>query len=291
MPTSTPTGSPAAVQMLPGFSLEMTGRDVPALQEAGPGIPPGTRINVTFLAHEDPALRVAAARAVREHGFVPVPHVSARRLRSRAELDAFLVHLAEAGAAEQVLVVGGDPGTAQGPYEDALAVIRSGALQRHGVRGVGIGGYPEGHPAVDDDVLWSALAAKTAALREQGLEATVITQFGFDTAPVLSWLAEARRRGIDAPVRIGVPGPAGVRRLLGHARRFGVATSAGIAQKYGLSLTHLLGTAGPDRFLHDLAAGYDAEAHGPVRLHFYTFGGLGATACWVRQFGGERVAP
>ncbi|MFC6258378.1 methylenetetrahydrofolate reductase, partial [Kocuria oceani] len=94
-----------------------------------------------------------------------------------------------------------------------------------------------------------------------------------------------------APVRIGVPGPAGVRRLLGHARRFGVATSAGIAQKYGLSLTHLLGTAGPDRFLHDLAAGYDAEAHGPVRLHFYTFGGLGATACWVRQFGGERVAP
>lgn len=290
MPISTPTGSPAAVEMLTDFSLEMTGRDVPALHEAAPGIPPGTRVNVTFLGHEDPALRVAAARAVREHGFVPVPHVSARRLRSPGELDAFLAHLAEAGAAEEVLVVGGDPATPQGPYEDALAVIRSGVLQRHGVRGVGIGGYPEGHPAVDDDVLWSALAAKTAALREQGLEATVITQFGFDTAPVLSWLAEARRRGIDAPVRIGVPGPAGVRRLLGHARRFGVATSAGIAQKYGFSLTHLLGTAGPDRFLHDLAAGCDAGVHGPVRLHFYTFGGLGATAGWVRQFGGERVA-
>ncbi|MGX5359599.1 formyltetrahydrofolate deformylase [Kocuria sp. KH4] len=132
-------------------------------------------------------------------------------------------------AAEELLVVGGDPGTPQGPYEDSLAVIRSGALQRHGVRRVGIGGCPEGHPAVDDDVLWAALAARTTALREQGLEATVVTPFGLDTA-------------------------------------------------------------GPDRFLDDLAAGNDAGVHGPVRLHFYTFGRLGATACWVRRFGGERVA-
>lgn len=290
MPISTPTGSPAAVGLLTGFSLEMTGRDVPALREAAPEIPRGTRINVTFLGHEDPALRLAAARAVREHGFVPVPHISARRLRSPGELEEFLADLAEAGAAEQVLVVGGDPGAPEGPYEDSLAVIRTGMLQRHGVRGVGIGGYPEGHPAVDDDVLWSALVAKTAALREQGLEPTVITQFGFDTRPVLAWLAEARRRGVDAPVRIGVPGPAGARRLLGYARRFGVATSAGIVQKYGLSLTHLLGTAGPDRFLCDLAEGYDAGVHGPVQLHFYTFGGLGATAAWIREFGAHGAA-
>lgn len=290
MPTSTPTGSPAAVELLTDFSLEMTGRDVPALHDAAPRIPPGTRVNVTFLAHEDPAMRLAAARAVREHGFVPVPHISARRLRSHGELEEFLADLAEAGAAEQVLVVGGDPGAPEGPYEDSLAVIRTGVLQRHGVRGVGISGYPEGHPAVDDDVLWSALVAKTEALREQGLEPTVITQFGFDTRPVLAWLAEARRRGVDVPVRIGVPGPAGARRLLGYARRFGVATSAGIVQKYGLSLTHLLGTAGPDRFLRDLAEGYDAGVHGPVLLHFYTFGGLGATAAWIREFGADGAA-
>jgi hypothetical protein len=34
-----------------------------------------------------------------------------------------------------------------------------------------------------------------------------------------------------------LPGPAGVRRLLRYAARFGVSTSAGIARKYGLSLT------------------------------------------------------
>ncbi|MEF9906894.1 hypothetical protein [Streptomyces sp. P9-A2] len=55
------------------------------------------------------------------------------------------------------------------------------------------------------------------------------------------------------PVRVGVPGPAGVRRLLRYAARFGIGTSVGIAKKYGLSLTNLVSTAGPDRFIHALA--------------------------------------
>ncbi|MFE7629794.1 methylenetetrahydrofolate reductase [Kocuria sp. NPDC057446] len=290
MPNATPQAGPAAA-LLQDFSLEMTGKDVPALEEAAAVVPPGTRINVTFLGNEDLTMRVAAARAVREHGFVPVPHLSARRLRSQAELEEFLAALAEVGAAEHVFVVGGDPETPEGPYEDSLSVIRTGVLQQHGVRGVGVSGYPEGHPGIDDAVLWSALTDKTAAIREQGLEPEIITQFGFDKDPVLEWLAEVRRRGVHAPVRIGVPGPAGVKRLLGYARRFGVGTSAGIVQKYGFSLTNLLGTAGPDRFLRDLAAGHDPAVHGQVLLHFYTFGGLRATAEWVREFGANGRTP
>lgn len=290
MPIDPPQAGPAAA-LLRDFSLEMTGKDVPALEEAAAVIPPGTRINVTFLGNEDLGMRVAAARAVREHGFVPVPHLSARRLRSQDELEEFLAALAEVGAAEHVFVVGGDPETPEGPYADSLSVIRTGVLPRHGVRGVGVSGYPEGHPGIDDATLWSALTDKTAALREQGLEPEIITQFGFDKDPVLDWLAEVRRRGVGAPVRIGVPGPAGVRRLLGYARRFGVGTSAGIVQKYGFSLTNLLGTAGPDRFLRDLAAGLDPAAHGQVLLHFYTFGGLRATAEWVREFAADGRTP
>lgn len=284
MTTDRSAAAPAPTRLLSDFSLEMTGKDVPALNEAAAVIPAGTRINVTFLGNEDLTMRVAAARAVREHGFVPVPHISARRLRSQGELEEFLAALAEVGAAEHVFVVGGDPEAPMGPYEDSLSVIRTGVLQQHGVRGVGVSGYPEGHPDIDDDTLWSALTDKTAAIREQGLEPTVITQFGFDNEPVLEWLAEVRRRGVDAPVRIGVPGPAGIKRLLGYARRFGVGTSAGIVQKYGFSLTNLLGTAGPDRFLRHLAAGYDPGLHGQVLLHFYTFGGLRSTAEWVREF-------
>ncbi|WP_312182387.1 methylenetetrahydrofolate reductase [Arthrobacter sp.] len=276
--------APAGGSLLSGFSLEMTGKDVDALHAAQDALPPGTRINVTFLGNEDLPMRLAAAAAVRAAGQVPVPHISARRLESSAELEKFLGALADAGAVENLFVVGGDPAEPMGPYEDSLAVIRSGLPAAYGAKHISIAGYPEGHPDISDDTLWTALLAKNEALEEQGLEASIITQFGFDTAPVLAWLEELRSRGISAPVRIGVPGPAGIKRLLGYARRFGVGTSAGIAQKYGFSLTNLLGTAGPDRFLRDLAAAHDPARHGTVQLHFYTFGGLRATAEWVRDF-------
>ncbi|MGW5236092.1 methylenetetrahydrofolate reductase [Streptomyces nodosus] len=277
---------PAAVgtSLLDDFSLEMTAKDISGLEEAHPTIPPGTRVNITFLGNEDLPMRLAAARAVKRLGFVPVPHISARRLKSRAELEQFLAGLKADGTAENVFVVGGDPARAEGPYEDALAVIRTGLLRHHGVRHAGISGYPEGHPAITGPVLWSALTDKHAALGEELLAGDVITQFGFDVDPVLAWVEETRARGMGLPIRIGVPGPAGVRRLMTYAARFGVGTSAAIARKYGFSLTNLMGTAGPDRFLRALTEGYDAGRHGVVKVHFYTFGGLGATSEWIARF-------
>lgn len=276
--------------LLTDFSLEMTGKDVARLAEARDIIPPGTRVNVAFIENEDPRMRLDAARAARRSGFVPVPHISARRLRSQAMLEEFLAALAAESATENVFVVGGDPASPLGPYEDALAVIGSGLLQRYGVRHVGVSGYPEGHPAITDDVLWSALEGKSSALASLGLSGSVITQFGFDADLVLNWIEAVRERGIDLPVRVGVPGPAGVRRLLSFAARFGVGTSAGIARKYGFSITNLMGTAGPDRFIKALADGFDPQRHGEVKLHFYTFGGLKATSEWIADFRQKQLA-
>jgi len=283
----------ASLELIKDFSLEMTGKDIPALIAAKDKIPPHSRINVTFLGNEDLEMRVAAAKAVRDLGFIPVPHISARRLASRGDLEKFLQRLQEAGASEHVFVVGGDPAEPEGPYADSLALVDTGILQQFGVREVGIGGYPEGHPAIPKETLWRALEDKTAALAAQNIDAFIITQFAFDTAPVAGWINEVRARGIKAPIRVGTPGPAGVKRLLGFARRFGVGANAMIVKKYGFSLTNLMGDAGPDRFVNDLAAVLAEDApgqsdlHSQVGLHFYTFGGLLATADWVRHFTGE----
>lgn len=271
--------------LLEGFSLEMTAKDVSSLAETAQLVPPGTRVNITFLGNEDHPMRVAAARAVREVGLVPVPHLAARRLTSEAELSELLDRLAEAGASEQVCTIGGDPATAAGPFTDSLSVIRSGLLTSHGVRGVSIAGYPDGHPDIPSEVLWRHLTDKVAALDEQGLEATIITQFSFDHEAVRSWIREVRERGITAPIRVGTPGPVNAKRLLGFARRFGIGTNTLIIRKYGFSLTNLMGTAGPDRFVSDLAADLsDLPSAGAVGLHFYTFGGLVPTSRWAMDF-------
>ena len=267
--------------VLDDFSMEMTGKDVAKVENAASVIPPGTRINVTFLENEDQAMRVNAAAAAKHLGFTPVPHISARRLRSQETLEEFLAALRDIEATENVFVVGGDPAVPVGPYEDSLALIESGVLQEYGVRHISIAGYPDGHPDIPANVLWSALEKKVAALSSLEIPAAVITQVDFDVDRVLSWVAEVREHGIELPIRVGVPGPASVKLLLGFAARLGVSTSATIARKYGLSVTNLLGKAGPDRFVRDLAAGLDPAKHGEVKLHFYTFGGFKTTAEWI----------
>jgi methylenetetrahydrofolate reductase (NADPH) len=275
----------AARELVSDFSLEMTGKDVPGLREAAHAIPAGTKINVTFLGNEDLDMRVSAAAAVKELGFVPVPHISARRLSSPDQLEEFLGRLQEVGATEHVFSVGGDPAEPEGPYPDSLSVIGTGLLQKYGVREVSIAGYPEGHPDIATDVLWRHLEDKSDALTEQGLDAVILTQFAFDTDPVIEWIDAVRGRGIDAQIRIGTPGPAGIKRLLGFARRFGIGANAMIVKKYGFSLTNLMGTAGPDTFVEDLSALLAEDpASGQVNLHFYTFGGLLATTDWANGF-------
>lgn len=281
--------TPAARKLLDGFSLEMTGKDIPGLDEAHESIPQGTKINVTFLGNEDLEMRIAASKAVKDFGFVPVPHISARRLQSQDQLEEFLGRLQEIGASERIFCVGGDPATPEGPYPDSLTVIQSGVLQKYGVREVSIAGYPEGHPDIPNEVLWQHLEEKSAALNTQGLNAVILTQFAFDAEAVLQWVLDVRARGIESEIRIGTPGPAGIKRLLGYARRFGVGASAGIVKKYGFSLTNLMGTAGPDRFTEELGNLLEVNpSSGNVRTHFYTFGGLLATSEWARDFASKQ---
>jgi methylenetetrahydrofolate reductase (NADPH) len=270
--------------LLQNYSLEMTAKDVPKLEEAAPIIPPGTKIAITFLPNEDFAQRVAAAARVRQLGFVPVPHISARRLKSQAELESFLAALQREAAIDRAFVVAGDPPQPEGPYADALAVINTGLLARYGVTRVGISGYPEGHPEIGSEKLWQAKRAKLAAISEMGHDFAVVTQFGFDAEPVLRWLGELRAANVHGLVRIGVPGPASVKTLLRFAARCGVGASAKVMSKYGASITRLLTTAGPDQLIKDLARGLDPARHGEVHLHFYPFGGLKTTAQWVRDF-------
>lgn len=280
-----PVNKAAALELVGNYSLEMTGKDVPGLTEARDSIPAGTKINVTFLGNEDLEMRVTASKAVRDMGFIPVPHISARRLKSQDQLEEFLGRLQEVGATDSVFAVGGDPAEPEGPYPDSLSVIQTGLLQKYGVKEVSIAGYPEGHPDIAKDVLWRHLEDKSASLKEQGLDATILTQFAFDTDPVIDWVKGVRGRGIDSTIRIGTPGPAGIKRLINFARRFGVGANAMIVKKYGFSLTNLMGTAGPDKFVTDLSALLAEDpTSGEVKLHFYTFGGLKATADWAHQY-------
>jgi methylenetetrahydrofolate reductase (NADPH) len=135
--------------------------------------------------------------------------------------------------------------------------------------------------SIGDAALWAALTRKVELLRRAGRTVEITTQYGFDAEAVIAWIARVRALGIDAPIRIGVPGPADVKRLLRFAVQFGVGTSAAIAHKYGFSLVNLLSKVGPERFLAQIGKGLAAHDLGAVRLHFYPFGGIVPTVDWI----------
>ena len=273
----------APVGMTDGYSLEITAKDVDSLRAAAPGIPQETPVAVTFLPGEEVEARVAAARAVRDLGFEPMPHFSARRLTSREEFEDYLRRVVDEAGVQRCFVVAGDPPESAGPFSDSSALISTGAFEGAGIKAIGIGGHPEGHPNMSEEQCWEVLKGKCASISDRGMAPLIVTQFGFDAAPFLVWLERLRQLGINDPVRIGVPGPAGIKTLMRFAARCGVGASTAVMAKYGISITKLIGTAGPDKLVAAIGNHLGSQ-HGPVRLHFYPFGGIEKTVDWIRNF-------
>lgn len=269
--------------ILQGYSLEMTAKERAELDLAAPRIAPGTQIAVAFLPNEDMDGRIAAARHIRELGFEPMPHISARRIGSEAELFKMVERCAREAAVERVFLVAGDPPKPTGPFEDTLSMLRTGTFEANGVRTVSIAGHPEGHPVMNPSQLAHFMDLKTSEIQTRGMQSAIVTQFSFDAHALLEWLSELRRCGIKVPVRLGVPGPAGIKRLMRYAAFCGVGASTAVLKKYGISLGKLLGTTGPDRLMADLEEGLRTSVQ-PLAIHFYPFGGLDATVRWIENY-------
>lgn len=203
--------------MVGGYSLEMTAKDVAALRTAAPDIFSTTPIAVTFLPNENQAVRVAAVKAVRDLGFEPMPHFSARRIGSAAEFEDYLAAAVADAGVRRCFVIAGDPATPEGPFEDSSALIASGAFERYGIAAIGVGGHPEGHPNMTEEQGFAVLEAKCAEIVGRGMAPLVVTQFAFDAGRVLAWLLALHQRQPDVPVRIGIPGSAGIKTLMRFA--------------------------------------------------------------------------
>lgn len=265
------------------YALEVTGKDIRQIEASRAEIPAGTPVNIAFLGNETHPQRIEAARVIRACGFEPVPIISSRRLASRQDLDTLLGALIAQASPKRFLLVGGDPASPAGPFSDSLVLMRSGVIARHAIRHVGIVAYPEGHPRIDDATLWQALKWKLGFLADAGCSVEITTQFGFDADAVLQWIEQLRREGFDTPVRIGVPGPTDVGKLLRFARQFGVAASAGVARRYGFSLAQLVHRVGPERFFERLLHGMEKRDLGAVLYHLYPFGGIADGVRWMNR--------
>ena len=264
--------------LLRNASIETAIQDISSIERECASLRRGTECFVPWLPSMPYQHLVTVSVRLAAAGLVPVPHVAARRLAdSRSARDLLLRLVGEAGV-DRLLLVGGDVDRPVGPYAEAGDLLASGIVEGSGVHHVGLAGYPEGHPVVALAELKEALSRKLARAREAGLQSFIVSQFCFEANPILEWIGTLRKEGIDVPLRIGLAAPAKLRTLIAYGARCGVGGSLRAIKSQGLSLTRLVGSAGPEPILAELARG---PLGARVGVHFFSFGGVLSTARWL----------
>ena len=274
----------AVAELVTNGSVEMGAHRPEDAQAIARLLPAGTPVYVNHLPRHGLSESLASLIAVRDAGLEPVPHVAARRILKRAEVDSFLGHAVNRAGVKKVLLIGGDEPAPLGPYPDAGSLLREGILAACGVREVGIASHPEGNPRVPLAELERAFDEKLATANAQGLGAYVVTQFSFSPARILEHCTSLARRAPGVPVYVGLAGPTSAGTLLRFAQRCGVSASLRALRDQGMAAVNLVTHTDPGDQLALLARYCGSHPGGNVvGVHVFSFGGAASAAAWMHD--------
>jgi methylenetetrahydrofolate reductase (NADH) len=270
-------------KFLSDFSVETTPHDADNLKQYPDALKAGQRV---YIAHP-PGMSiddvVDFAGRVRNLGLVPVPHIIARKLESREQLAKALARLQKMDI-DHALVIAGDIVVDNHAFDSSLEVLKTGLLQEHGFRRVGIAGHPEGSKAIGDERARQALLDKVAFVADAPFKTYIVTQFGFDADAFTSWDMETAKAGIKLPIHVGMAGPASIRQLVRFAMMCGVGASARMLMTRTGATANLLRTQSPDDLITEFARHRLANPSARLeRGHFFCFGGVIKTAQWANK--------
>lgn len=242
-------------------------------------VPTGHTLTVTAAPGKGLEATLNLAETLAGNGYNMVPHLAARMIAGRTQLAEIVDRLKAAGI-EQIFVPGGDATEPAGHYAGALDLLKDLAELGRPFERVGIAGYPEQHPMIDDEMVIEAMRQKSPHATE------MVSNLCFDTKVVSSWVQQLRSRGETLPVLVGMPGPVQRAKLLTMASKIGVGESTKFLSKHRSLFTRIASPGGfsPSRFLKKmapLAAEPDTHIAG---LHVYTFNQVAGTEHWRRTW-------
>lgn len=237
-------------------------------------LPEEATVSVTASPQKGMMATVDLALELTERGFDAIPHISARLISDRAELEEILRRL-DAAEIQKAFVVGGDV-EGHGEFLDGLALLTAMEEIGHGLVEIGVPGYPEGHHIVDAPTITKALHDKVP------YASYVTTQMCFTPDAIADWVSGARADGIGLGVYIGIPGVAELTKLVSLSFRIGVGPSARFLSKNKSLAGRLVRPGGysPDDLIIGLAPLLADPPSNINGLHVYTFNRVETTEQW-----------
>ena len=268
------------------WSIEVTPTGATKINSFAALLAENTSVNVTFLPGTDPNDTIAVAKRLSDEGMNAIPHIAARSLSDKDQLDGLLKRMTSEANVSEVLVIGGGVDKPVGAFDNTMQVLNTGLIQKYGISRIGVSGHPEGSPDIHDDALAQAIADKNAFAVSEGLSLYMETQFCFDAAAVLSWERAIREAGNALPIRVGIPGPATIKTLFRFAQISGIGPSMRFIAKQARNVAKLMTVQSPHLLLAGLANGMSNAPTGEDKcliqhFHYYPFGGFAKTAAYA----------
>ena len=214
-----------------------------------------------------------------ERGYDVSPHIAARYIEDREQLDEIASRLKAIGVTD-IFVPGGDREEPAGEFESAHDLLVALDELDYEFEEVGITGYPEGHEFLSEETLAEAME------RKRPYATYIVTQLCYDPEAVLEWIDALRDRGVDLPVEVGIPGVMNYQRLMSISQKVGVGDSIKFLKKttgilgFVRELVGSRGTYKPDRLIDGLAPYATNERYDIRGLHVYTFNQTPDTEEW-----------
>lgn len=241
-------------------------------------VPKDLKVTVTASPKKGIESTLKLAERLSRWGYETAPHLSARLVRDGAHLEEILGRLRGAGVRD-AFVVAGDAEEPAGKFTGAGELLAAMASLGHDLDEVGITGYPESHPFISDEDTIKAMYEK------EPYATYIVSQICFDADVIAGWARRVRRRGVELPIYVGVPGAVSRQKLLRISRGVGLGESARFLRKYGNWFVRffLPGGYSPDRLVEGLTSSFADPESAVQGFHVYTFNEVEKTEAWRRE--------
>ena len=241
-------------------------------------IPKEVTVTITASPRRGMDATIRLADRLARQGYSVVPHLSARLIRDKSHLEEILAAVRAMGS-KDVFVVAGDAREPAGEFPDSVSLLSAMMSTQHGLRDVGVTGYPESHSFIDDDMTIQAMWDK------RRIATYIVSNLCFDPKVVKKWVARVRRRHVELPIHIGMAGVADPAKLLRVSARIGVVDSARFLKGHSNWFLRTLQPGGydPGRFVNALLPELAAPDRKVVGLHVFTFNEIEPTERWRQE--------
>ncbi|MCY4052215.1 MAG: methylenetetrahydrofolate reductase [Gammaproteobacteria bacterium] len=268
-------------EFVTGFSTEVTPGSAAKISSFREHLREGTTVYITFLPGSDFQDTVKVAKRLREEGFEPVPHFAARSIANKKALNEYLSSVVGEAGVDHVLCIAGAVDKPVGQFTDSMQILNTGLFDQYGICQIAVAGHPEGSPDMTDESITAALNWKNAYFQTTDANLYLVTQFVFESDPVIKWDQRIQQEGNTLPIRIGIPGLATVKTLLMHAKACGIGPSMKYLTRQARNLSKLMTIKTPDVLVRDLAIhSASNQKSGIDGIHMYPLGGLRRSALW-----------